>query len=369
MDPGPCSRDFRSCAESDDALEDHGSTANSEAVASELVVSMGRMNQMSLYLVTGGCGFIGSHLVDALIERGSSVRVLDDLSSGNRANLAPAATLVVGDVRDPDVVRQALMGVDGCFHLAAIASVARYETDWRYAHEVNLFGSINIFQQAVSAAHPIPIVYASSAAVYGEGRGLPAREDIPVRALNSYGADKAACELHASVIARGNSRPVTGLRFFNVYGPRQDPASMYSGVVSIFLRRMLRDEPIEIYGDGKQTRDFVHVSDVVEYMMRAMESQSGGIYNVCTGNPTTIVELGVLLADLCGREFRARYQPARPGDIRDSCGDPSLAVAEFGYLPARTLREGLVELISASSSGRDLTRPRRDLALSDVPRG
>lgn len=305
---------------------------------------------MASYLVTGGCGFIGSHLVDALIRLGHCVRVLDDLSSGDRANLAPSATLIVGDIRDASVVRCAFEGIDGCFHLAAIASVTRYQDQWQYAHEVNLLGTLNVFQEACRASgnESIPVVYASSAAVYGEARTLPVTEEMPARPISAYGADKAACELHAGVIARGARARLTGLQFFNVYGPRQNPASMYSGAVSIFCDRMFRGEPVDIFGDGRQTRDFIHVSDVVEYLLRAIKSPSvdGVVYNVCTGNPITIADLGKLIAELQGCEFRARFHPPRRGDIRNSAGDPSRAVAQFGYLAEMSLRRGLADLLS-----------------------
>jgi len=306
---------------------------------------------MAFYLVTGGCGFIGSHLVEALIGLEHSVRVLDDLSSGSRANLTQHAELLVGDVRDPRVVRRALGDVDGCFHLAAIASVSRYHEEWSYAHDVNLSGTLNVFREAslMRAGGAIPVVYASSAAVYGEAGKTRVAEDTPLRPINAYGADKAACELHAGVMTREAKVPLTGLRFFNVYGPRQNPASMYSGVVSIFCDRMLRGEAVDIFGDGRQTRDFIHVSDVVEYLLRAMESPStdGAVYNICTGNPIAIADLGELIAELRGCEFKAKFRPPRAGDIRRSTGDPSRAVMQFGYLAETTLRQGLGTLLPA----------------------
>jgi len=311
---------------------------------------------MAFYLVTGGCGFIGSHLVDALIRLGHGVHVLDDLSSGSRANLAPAASLVVGDIRDPDVVRRAFNGVDGCFHLAAVASVNRYDEAWPYAHEVNLSGALTVFRQAALArpGAAIPVVYASSAAVYGDSCKKPVAEERMPRPINAYGADKAACELHAGAMARASKAPLTGLRFFNVYGPRQNPASMYSGVVSIFCDRILRGEPVDMFGDGRQTRDFIHVSDVVEYLLRAMESPSadGEVFNVCTGNAIAIADLGGLIAELAQSQFKARHHPARKGDIRYSVGDPSRAVAQFGYLAEKSLRQGLSALLAELGTAR-----------------
>lgn len=322
---------------------------------------------MSVYLVTGGCGFIGSHLVDALIRLGHRVRALDDLSSGNRANLNPAASLIVGDIRDAEVVRRALDDVDGCFHLAAVASVNRYQEQWPYAHAVNLAGALNVFRQASLARSraAVPVVYASSAAVYGDASRKPASEDMRLQPINAYGADKAACELHAGAMARASKVPLTGLRFFNVYGPRQNPASMYSGVVSIFCDRLLRGEAVDIFGDGRQTRDFIHVSDVVEYLLRAMESPSteGEVFNVCTGNTITIADLGELIAELGGVDFKPRHHAARKGDIRHSVGDPSRAVAQFGYLAETALRQGLGTLLAEINPARPVGALPRAVAM------
>ena len=184
---------------------------------------------MSLYLVTGGAGFIGSHLCDALIARGDSVRVLDDLSTGRRANLPEGAELIVGDIADPETAWRATEGVDGCFHLAAIASVERATKDWLGTHRANLTGAITIFDAIRRHGTKVPVVYASSAAVYGDCRTIPIRETAARRPLSAYGADKYGCELHAITASHVHGIPTVGLRFFNVYGPRQDPKSPYSG--------------------------------------------------------------------------------------------------------------------------------------------
>jgi len=223
---------------------------------------------MPLALVTGGCGFIGSHLVAALLARGDRVRVLDDLSTGRRENLAPGAELSEGDVADPAAVRAAMAGAAVCFHLAAIASVERGMTEWLTTHRANLSGTIAVFD-AARAAGRIPVVYASSAAVYGEQERLPIAEDAPTLPLSAYGADKLGCELHARVAGHVHGVPTMGLRFFNVFGARQDPGSPYSGVISIFCDRMSRGEGVTIHGDGGQTRDFIHVSDVVRGLVAA----------------------------------------------------------------------------------------------------
>lgn len=293
---------------------------------------------MENWLVTGGCGFIGSHLVDALLARGDRVRVLDDLSSGKRENLAGAAELVVGDVADPRAVAQAAEGADGIFHLAAVASVERCAQDWVGSHRTNLTGTITIFDEARRAApKPLPVVYASSAAVYGDNDCLPLAEATHPRPLSAYGADKLGGELHAQVAWSLFGVPNVGLRFFNVYGPRQDPSSPYSGVIAIFAERIANGRGIEIFGDGQQSRDFIFVTDVVAHLLAAMDGLCSGaqIFNVCTGQRISILELAQAVAQAAGCKPRIRHEPARRGDIRASIGDPSAARAAFG-LAART---------------------------------
>src|SRR5690348_8458986 len=189
---------------------------------------------MSTWLVIGGAGFIGSHLCDALLARGDSVRVLDDLSTGRLANLPPGVRFIQGDVADPACVSAAMAGVDGCFHLAAIASVEKGVTDWLGTHRANLTGTITVLDAIRRQGSRIPVVYASSAAVYGDAAAMPITEATPCRPLSAYGADKFGGELHAAVGTQVHGIPTAGLRFFNVYGPRQDPKSPYSGVISIF---------------------------------------------------------------------------------------------------------------------------------------
>ncbi|MEA2755953.1 MAG: UDP-glucose 4-epimerase, partial [Aliidongia sp.] len=252
---------------------------------------------MGHYLVTGGCGFIGSHLVDSLLGDGHDVVVLDDLSSGRRENLDPRALLVVGDVADRAVTADAMAGVDGCFHLAAIASVARSNEDWLGTHRTNLTGAITLFDAARKPV-PVPVVYASSAAVYGAADDFYLSEDSPTRPLTAYGADKLGCELHARVASHVHGIATTGLRLFNVYGPRQDPHSPYSGVISIFAERLAAGRPVTIHGDGLQTRDFIYVADVVGHLRAAMDRTRAGaaIYNVCTRHATSVLEIARILA-------------------------------------------------------------------------
>ncbi len=288
---------------------------------------------MTRYLVTGGCGFIGSHLVDALMASGNDVRVLDDLSTGRRENLPAGAALTVGSVTDADTVATAMTDVDGCFHLAAVASVARCNEEWAATHMANLTGAINVFDAARrTATSGVPVVYASSAAVYGNNRNLPLDEDEKPTPLSAYGADKLGCELHGQVAAHVHDVPTAGLRFFNVFGPRQDPRSPYSGVISIFAGRMLSDDALTVYGDGQQVRDFVYVDDVVRHLVAAMtclhaddKNVAGHAFNVCTGVGTNLLELIDALADAAGISPDIEHGPSRLGDIRASVGRPDRA--------------------------------------------
>jgi len=306
---------------------------------------------VSLFLVTGGAGFIGSHLADSLLADGHQVRVLDDLSTGKRANLQDQAELIVGDVADPATTAAAMAGVAGCYHLAAIASVQRGNEDWLGTSRVNLGGTLAVLEAA--RAGRVPVVYASSAAIYGDLGEAVATEDTRPAPLTAYGADKLASELHASVAWHVHRVPTLGLRFFNVYGPRQDPSSPYSGVISVFAKAIAAGAPVTLHGDGGQTRDFVHVGDVVAHLRAAMgELVRGGgaaVLNVCTGRQTSIIELARLLGTLAGRTPDMRHGPARTGDIRRSLGDPSRARARLGIAAERRLADGLGLLLNANA--------------------
>ncbi len=301
---------------------------------------------MRTYLVTGGCGFIGSHLADALLAEGHGVRILDDLSTGKLANKPIAAELIVGDVADAEVVAQAMTGIAGCFHLAAIASVERGNQDWLGTHRVNLTGTIAVLE-AARRAGPVPVVYASSAAVYGDNPALPLTEAAVPRPLSAYGGDKLGCELHARVAGLVHRVPTTGLRFFNVYGPRQDPDSPYSGVISIFCDRLRAGQEVTVFGDGGQTRDFVFVGDVVRALIAGLREASVGarVFNVCTGRATSVAELAGAIARTLGVTPEIGFGPARPGDIRASLGDPSAARAALGFIAGTRLPDGLARTL------------------------
>ena len=300
---------------------------------------------MACFLVTGGAGFLGSHLVDALLRQRHLVRVLDDLSSGHRENLPRQIEFLHGGITDPTAVEEAFDGIDACFHLAAIASVVRSNREWLHTHEVNLTGTLNILNQARRLRHrrEIPIVYASSAAIYGNCPTVPIGEDTPAGPLSAYGADKSACELHARVAGAVHEIPTVGLRFFNLYGPRQDAQSPYSGVIALFADRLRFGEPVEIFGDGEQVRDFTYVGDAVGALDRALPaaSTSAPVFNICTGKGTSVRALAETMAELYQTDISARYSPARSGEARMSVGDPRRAAERLGFKAETTLADGL----------------------------
>ncbi len=306
---------------------------------------------MARFLVTGGCGFIGSHVVEALLARGDEVRILDDLSTGKRQNVPSAAEIVVGDVADHADVRAAMADVDGCFHLAAVASVQRGNEDWIGTHRSNLTGAIEIFDaaRATDDRPAVPVIYASSAAVYGDNANVPLSEAAETKPLSAYGADKLGCELHGRVATHVHEVPTVGFRFFNVYGPRQDPHSPYSGVIAIFAERLARGQGVTFFGDGEQSRDFVYVADVVRHLLAAMESppEPPSVFNICTGRSTTVRQLAETIAEIKGVALNVELQPERPGDIRVSLGDPSKAEACFGFAAETPLADGLRRTLAA----------------------
>ncbi len=240
-----------------------------------------------------------------------------------------------------------MTAVEGCYHLAAIASVQRGNEDWIGTSRVNLGGTIAVLDAARAAR--VPVVYASSAAIYGDLGGQVAREDVRPAPQTAYGADKFASELHAGVAWHVHGVPTLGLRFFNVYGPRQDPNSPYSGVISVFADRIAAGLPITLHGDGGQTRDFVHVADVVAHLRAAMQALEhapcAGVLNVCTGRETSVADLAALLGSLAGATPRTAHGPARQGDIRRSLGDPSRASGQLGVSARTRLADGLRGLL------------------------
>lgn len=306
---------------------------------------------MAYYLVTGGAGFIGSHLVESLLADGHQVRVLDDLSTGKMANLPPQVEFQFGDVGDFATVLNAMQAMDGCFHLAAIASVQRSNEDWLGTHRINQTGSVHVFEAARQVSdRPIPVVYASSAAVYGEPSQDCLTEQARTEPLTAYGADKLGSELHARVATLVHQVPTFGCRFFNVYGPRQDPASPYSGVISIFAQKILNQQDISIHGDGLQLRDFIYVGDVVRHLRAALDKANASqplVANVCTGISTSILQLAETLAQLCATRANLKFTSARMGDIRQSLGDPAYAESLLALGSRVELADGLQRLLAS----------------------
>jgi UDP-glucose 4-epimerase len=301
-------------------------------------------------LVTGGAGFIGSHLVEALIARGEQVRVLDDFSTGKRENLAPFADrveLIEGDVVNPGDVQRAVSGCRYVLHLAAIASVQASLDDPRRSHQVNAGGTLNVLE-ATRLAGVQRVVSVSSAAIYGDHAALPLREELPPRPLSPYGASKAAAEAYCLAFHASYGLPIVVLRPMNAYGPRQDPTSPYSGVISIFAARMRRGETPVIYGDGKQTRDFVYVADVVRALLLACKCEAavGGVFNVASGTQTSILQLVATLSEVLDTDLPPTFGPPRGGEVRFSEGNTQRARETLGWEAQIPLREGLARLVS-----------------------
>ena len=297
---------------------------------------------MATYLVTGGAGFIGSHLVAHLLSGGHQVRVLDDLSTGRVERLPGLADLVVASACSREAVTGAARGCDGIFHLAAIASVVRSIEDWVGVHTVNQTATVAVLDAARRHGN-LPVVFASSAAIYGDQ--CPASEDLKPAPRSAYGADKAGSELHLLAGWHSFGLPGAAMRFFNVFGPRQDPSSPYSGVISAFLARAIAGAPISVHGDGQQSRDFIYVDDVVRFLDAAMDriraSPSHFICNVCTGDATSIRELASMVAKVSGRNLRIEQGAERAGDIRHSRGDPAMATALLNVRAQTPLADGL----------------------------
>jgi UDP-glucose 4-epimerase len=297
------------------------------------------------FLVTGGAGFIGSHLVEALVRRGERVRVLDNFVTGRRANLAEVASdveIIEGDVRDPDAVRRAVAGMDYVLHQAALASVQWSVDDPLTTHAANATGTLQVLD-AARRAGVRRVLYAASAAAYGDDPTLPKHEDLPPRPLSPYAAAKLAGEHYCAAFARSYGLETVCLRYFNIYGPRQNPASLYASVVPRFITAMLRGEPPTIYGDGTQSRDFTHVDDVVQANLLALEAgeATGEPINVASGVRYSLLDLVATLNAVLGTCLTPRHAPRRPGDVWHSQASIARAERVLGYRPRVALAEGL----------------------------
>jgi UDP-glucose 4-epimerase len=307
---------------------------------------------MPTYLVTGGAGFIGSHLVESLLARGAAVRVLDNFATGRRENLAGltgALDILEGDLRDLDAVRRAAAGTAAIFHLGALPSVARSVEDPITSNAVNVGGTTNVILAARDAGVR-RIVYASSSSVYGDSATLPKIETMTPAPLSPYAIQKLAGEHYARIAGPLFGVEGVSLRFFNVFGPRQDPKSDYAAVIPRFITALLRGEAPTIFGDGQQSRDFTFVGDVVEACLRAADASgeaAGEAFNIACGERHTLLELFGALAKITGRgDLRPKHAPQRPGDVRHSQASIEKARALLGYAPRTGFAEGLERTVA-----------------------
>ena len=303
-----------------------------------------------MILVTGGAGFIGSHLVGSLVAAGQPVRVLDDLSTGREANLAAVrgkCEFVRASLTDAQALGRACAGVTTLYHLAAWPSVPKSFDEPAPCHAVNATGTLQV-ALAASEARVRRVVFASSCAIYGDVGEVPANEVCTPNPKSPYAAQKLLGEHYLDHFGAARGFVAVALRFFNVYGPRQDPGSPYSGVISIFCERMLRGDPVLIHGDGRQTRDFVYVDDVVQALRLAGEGAAphGAVFNVATGESRSLLELHAALARLAGRDATPRHGPARPGDIARSAADIARISTALRYRPRTRFEDGLARTLA-----------------------
>lgn len=311
---------------------------------------------VALYLVTGGAGFIGSHITEALVARGDRVRILDNLSSGKLENLGDIERGAVGsgspieflegDITDPKALEIVCAGVQGAFHKAAQVSVPLSVQDPKRSYELNVMGTLGLLEACRSAGVK-KLVFAASSAIYGDSEELPKVETMVPNPLSPYGSGKLAGEHLMSVWAHTYGMQTVSLRYFNIFGPRQADDSPYSGVIAIFARKLLEGVALKIYGDGEQTRDFTHVRNVVQANLLAIDSDGAParVYNIGTGVQVSVNQLLARMAELIGNQVQPEYVDSRAGDIRHSVSSPKLAMQELGYDPKLSWREGLVETV------------------------
>jgi nucleoside-diphosphate-sugar epimerase len=297
------------------------------------------------YLVTGGAGFIGSNTVDELVRRGHSVVVLDDLSAGKEENLAEVRskiTFVKGSITDLEVVHKAMQQADYVIHLAARTSVPRSVKDPLETNRINIDGTLNVLVAARDNKVK-RVVFAASSSAYGETPTLPKTESMLPQPISPYGVTKYVGELYAKAFGRCYGLENVCVRYFNIFGPRQDPDSAYSGVLSRFATAFLEDQQPVVYGDGEQTRDFTYVDNAVQANLLACEATTatGGVFNVGTGGRVSLNQTLEYLRQITGKKLQAKYDPPRDGDIRDSQADISLAQQVLGYEPTVMFEEGL----------------------------
>lgn len=306
---------------------------------------------MEKVLIVGGAGFIGSHTADILMEQGVPVRILDNLSSGHRSNLPdthPLMEFIEGDMRDADTVKAAMQGISHVVHLAAQVSVVASLEDPQFSAQQNIIGYLNVLDAAKNAGVK-RMVYASSAAIYGEPHSLPLTEDVPMQQLSPYGLEKKVNEDYADLYHRLYGFSALGMRFFNVYGPRQDPKSPYAGVIALFMDRIKDQLPLTVNGDGEHTRDFIYVRDVARTNVAALGVDVLGGCNVATGKKTSLNDLIKVLSEITGNTAEVSYGPEREGDIVHSLADPAKMNTAIGVIAETDLKTGLTKLLASVS--------------------
>jgi UDP-glucose 4-epimerase len=305
---------------------------------------------MKKVLVTGGAGFIGSNLIPLLIEKGYFVTVLDNLSSGkienlNRVKNNPNFKFISGDIRNKADVSGALTEIDTIVHLAAIIDVSESVKNPSLVHDVNVTGTLNVLNEAIKIGVN-KIVFASSTSVYGDVKTLPIKENTPLHPISPYAASKAASEAYLTAFSHCYNIDTIALRFFNVYGPRNEN-SPYSGVISKFLKKALNNQPLTIEGDGEQNRDFIHVNDIIQALLKSVEASNlrGEVFNVCTGKPTSINQLTEALSIVLNKKLTIEHACARVGDIRYSYGEITKAKTKLNFQAKTSLIQGLTLLL------------------------
>ena len=305
---------------------------------------------MATHLVTGGAGFIGSNIVRELVARGEGVRVLDNFSTGRRENLAEVLNdieLIEGDVRDPSACRRAVAGVEYVLHQGAIPSVQRSVDDPSISNDANVSGTLNLLIAARDAGVR-RVVYASSSSVYGDSPTLPKHEDMTPRPRSPYAVSKLAAEYYCQVFTEVYGLETVSLRYFNVFGPRQDPTSQYSAVIPLFVQAMLAGEPPVVYGDGLQSRDFTYVSNNVEANLLAATAPgvAGRVFNIACGKRYTLLDLIAMLNDILGTRIDPVFAPPRPGDVKHSLADIRLAQEQMSYTVDVDFETGLERTVT-----------------------
>jgi nucleoside-diphosphate-sugar epimerase len=302
------------------------------------------VQQGRLFLVTGGAGFIGSNIAEALSKRGDRVRVLDNFVTGRRENLAAigAADLVEGDLRNPADVARAVDGVEGVFHEAALRSVPRSVDDPTSSNDVNITGTLNLLM-ACREAKVRRVVYASSSSVYGDDPALPKVETLPTNPISPYAVSKLGAEHYCRTFARLYGLETVSLRYFNVFGPRQNPESIYSAVIPRFLELALKHEPLEIHGDGLQSRDFTYIDNVVRGNLLAMDAPgvSGEVFNLACNTRHTLIDIADHIGRFLGRPLERRHVASRAGDVRHTLADISKATRLLDYAPTVDFGDGM----------------------------